>query len=84
MSEFSRTVKPGETVRFQIKGIPTIAGLEKFIKFSSNQVKEVHAEKTVLVTTSLCLMPWKEAAALTGSKPWLSVSAFPALGLAFR
>ncbi|KAI4532512.1 hypothetical protein MG293_017777 [Ovis ammon polii] len=45
------TVKPGKTIRFHIQGIPTKTGLKKLlIKFSSNKVKEVPAEKAVLNT----------------------------------
>lgn len=51
VSEFPRTVKPGKTIRFHIQGIPTKTGLKKLlIKFSSNKVKEVPAEKAVLNT----------------------------------
>ncbi|XP_013015508.1 protein-glutamine gamma-glutamyltransferase 4 isoform X2 [Cavia porcellus] len=45
------TVAPGETVQSQISCTPVRLGLRKVIvKLSSQQVKEVHAEKVVLVT----------------------------------
>ncbi|KAL1782548.1 protein-glutamine gamma-glutamyltransferase 4 [Sigmodon hispidus] len=44
------TVPPGKSINFQIKCIPVRSGPRKFIvKFSSRQVKEVHAEKIILI-----------------------------------
>ncbi|XP_076773598.1 protein-glutamine gamma-glutamyltransferase 4 [Arvicanthis niloticus] len=46
------TVPPGKTINFQMECTPVKAGPKKFIvKFLSRQVKEVHAEKVVLITT---------------------------------
>uniref|UniRef100_A0A8C2YTA1 Protein-glutamine gamma-glutamyltransferase 4 n=2 Tax=Chinchilla lanigera TaxID=34839 RepID=A0A8C2YTA1_CHILA len=45
------TVPPGQTVQSQIRCVPVRAGPRKFIiKLSSLQVKEIHAEKVVLIT----------------------------------
>ncbi|XP_050996072.1 LOW QUALITY PROTEIN: protein-glutamine gamma-glutamyltransferase 4 [Acomys russatus] len=42
---------PGNTINFQMKCNPVKTGPRKFIvKFTSKQVKEVHAEKIVLIT----------------------------------
>lgn len=49
--EFSRTVPPGQSITFQMKCTPVKSGPKKFIvKFTSRQVKEVHAEKIILIT----------------------------------
>lgn len=51
LSQPCSTVAPGETVQSQISCTPVRLGLRKVIvKLSSQQVKEVHAEKVVLVT----------------------------------
>uniref|UniRef100_A0A8C0ZUU8 protein-glutamine gamma-glutamyltransferase n=1 Tax=Castor canadensis TaxID=51338 RepID=A0A8C0ZUU8_CASCN len=45
------TLQPNMTLQFQIKCIPVKTGPRKFIiKFTSKQVKEIHAEKVVLIT----------------------------------
>uniref|UniRef100_A0A2K6DYC1 Transglutaminase 4 n=1 Tax=Macaca nemestrina TaxID=9545 RepID=A0A2K6DYC1_MACNE len=45
------TVQPGETIQSQIKCIPIKTGPKKFIiKLSSKQVKEINAQKIVLIT----------------------------------
>ena len=45
------TVPPGKTITFQMECTPVKAGPQKFIvKFISRQVKEVHAEKVVLIS----------------------------------
>ncbi|KFO33272.1 Protein-glutamine gamma-glutamyltransferase 4 [Fukomys damarensis] len=45
------TVPPGKTMQSQIRRTPVKAGPRKFvIKLSSQQVKEIHAEKMVLIT----------------------------------
>ncbi|KAM6160938.1 protein-glutamine gamma-glutamyltransferase 4 [Erethizon dorsatum] len=45
------TVPPGKTVQSEIRCTPVKAGPRKFvIKLSSLQVKEIHAEKVVLIT----------------------------------
>ncbi|XP_004640821.1 protein-glutamine gamma-glutamyltransferase 4 [Octodon degus] len=45
------TVPPGKTIQSQIRCTPVRAGPRKFIiKLNSQQVKEIHAEKVVLIT----------------------------------
>ncbi|XP_008069566.2 protein-glutamine gamma-glutamyltransferase 4 [Carlito syrichta] len=45
------TVKAGETIQSQIKCTPVKTGPRKFIvKLSSDQVKEIHAQKLILIT----------------------------------
>ncbi|XP_008565510.1 PREDICTED: protein-glutamine gamma-glutamyltransferase 4 [Galeopterus variegatus] len=45
------TVHPGETIQFYINCTPEKTGPRKFIiKFTSDQVKEIYAEKIVLIT----------------------------------
>ncbi|XP_049997636.1 protein-glutamine gamma-glutamyltransferase 4 isoform X1 [Alexandromys fortis] len=45
------TVPPGQSITFQMKCTPVKSGPKKFIvKFTSRQVKEVHAEKIILIT----------------------------------
>uniref|UniRef100_A0A2K6U7L3 Protein-glutamine gamma-glutamyltransferase 4 n=1 Tax=Saimiri boliviensis boliviensis TaxID=39432 RepID=A0A2K6U7L3_SAIBB len=45
------TVQPGETIEYKMKCTPVKTGPKKFIiKFSSKQVKEINAQKIVLIT----------------------------------
>lgn len=49
--EFSRTLSPGMSLNFQMKFTPVRTGAKKFIvKFTSREVKEVDAEKIILIT----------------------------------
>uniref|UniRef100_A0A8C0ZUU6 protein-glutamine gamma-glutamyltransferase n=1 Tax=Castor canadensis TaxID=51338 RepID=A0A8C0ZUU6_CASCN len=51
MGSWELTLQPNMTLQFQIKCIPVKTGPRKFIiKFTSKQVKEIHAEKVVLIT----------------------------------
>ncbi|KAM4821717.1 protein-glutamine gamma-glutamyltransferase 4 [Thomomys bottae] len=44
-------LRPGENIEFQIHCIPVKSGARKFIiKFTSREVKEIHAEKMVLIS----------------------------------